>query len=295
MAFGRLAVRWYRRGWPTWVLTGAGVLFVFSLVASTPPPVAAQGAAAPSAAEVAFYRGNIEPYLMVGRGGTMPGYASCVMCHTWQTSPMRFSLETPEPAGWTPEQSRSNFDVVTQLINTAAPETSRLLRKPLAPEAGGLDHTGGTFWDSQDDPQYQSILSWIRDLPDDRYVPAAQPALDFEFYRSCVQEVFANPREGQIHCSECHGANALDDFAPFPGDGRTVWNDEEARRGFEKLSRLILPGNPEQSRFMLKPLHPDGGGSYAHNGPRRWQSRDDPEWQMLAEWIRGERTGNNCS
>jgi hypothetical protein len=25
---------------------------------------------------------------------------------------------------------------------------------------------------------------------------------------------------------------------------------------------LIIAGNPEQSRFMLKPLHPDGGGSY---------------------------------
>jgi hypothetical protein len=61
------------------------------------------------------------------------------------------------------------------------------------------------------------------------------------------------------------------------------------------VSRLVLPGNPVQSRFLLKPLHPDGGGSYTHNGPRRWQSRDDPEWQMLAAWVRGERTGNSCS
>ena len=301
MAVGTLVVKWCQRGWRTCVLTGAGTLFVFSLVASTsadappPPPPAAQAAGGGSADEVAFYRANIEPYLMVGRGGTLPGYATCVMCHTWQTSPMRFSLVTPEAAGWTPEQSRSNFGVITQLINTAAPETSRLLRKPLAPEAGGLDHTGGTFWESTQDPQYQAILSWINSLPDDRFVPPAAPELDFAFYRSCVQEVFANPREGQIHCSECHGANGLDDFAPAPGDGRTVWNDEEAQRGFAKISRLIIPGNPEQSRFMLKPLHPDGGGIYAHNGPRRWQTRDDPEWQMLAEWIRGERTGNSCS
>jgi hypothetical protein len=50
-----------------------------------------------------------------------------------------------------------------------------------------------------------------------------------------------------------------------------------------------------RSRFLLKPLHPDGGGSYAHNGVRRWQSRDDPEWQMLAAWVRGERKGSSCS
>ena len=41
----------------------------------------------------------------------MPGYAACVMCHTWQTS-LRFRLETPATdAGWTPEQSRRNFDM----------------------------------------------------------------------------------------------------------------------------------------------------------------------------------------
>jgi hypothetical protein len=79
-----------------------------------------------------------------------------------------------------------------------------------------------------------------------------------------------------------------------PSDGK-AWSDQEAQRAFSTLARLILPGNPEQSRFLLKPLHPDGGGSYTHNGPRRWQTRDDPEWRMLAQWVRGERKGANCS
>ncbi len=34
---------------------------------------------------------------------------------------------------------------------------------------------------------------------------------------------------------------------------------------------------------------------YTHNGPRRWQSRDDPEFQTLAVLVRGERKGPNCS
>ena len=63
---------------------------------------------------------------------------------------------------------------------------------------------------------------------------------------------------------------------------------QEAKRAFQSISRLIIPGNPEQSRFLLKPLHPDGGGSYTHNGPRRWQIRDDPEWRMLAVGARRE-------
>ena len=104
-----------------------------------------------------------------------------------------------------------------------------------------------------------------------------------------MQPVFANPREGHIRCSNCHAAGLIG-FAPVPQDGK-AWSDPEARRAFSTITRLVIPGNPEQSRFLLKPLHPDGGGSYTHNGPRRWQSREDPEWQMLAQWVRGERQG----
>ena len=39
----------------------------------------------------------------------------------------------------------------------------------------------------------------------------------------------------------------------------------------------------------------EAGGDYAHNGGRRWTSQDDPEWQMLAAWVRGERTGDDCT
>ena len=265
-------------------------VFAVALVASLS---ARQASTFPSAADVEAYRNTIEPLFMTSRGGTAPGYAACVMCHTWQTS-LRFALETPATdAGWSVEQSRKNMDVVTKLINTKDPESSRLLRKPLAPGAGGLGHTGGTFWKSKEDPQYQSVLTWIRSLPADRFVPAPEPALDFTFFRSCVQPIFQNPREGQIKCSNCHNAGLIG-FAPVPADG-TAWTDEEAKRAFAVLTRLIVPGDPEHSRFLLKPLHPDGGGSYAHNGVRRWPDRNDPEWQMLAAWVRGQRTGNSCS
>jgi hypothetical protein len=289
-----------RGRWTTWAAKAAWLSMAFCVAASTPadarrPEAAAAGQAPafPTPADVEAYRNTVEKVFVADRGGTMPGYASCVMCHTWQTSG-RFSLETPATdAGWTVEQSRRNFDVVTRLVNTSNPESSRLLMKPLATDAGGLVHTGGTYWRARNDPEYASLLQWIRSLPADRYVPAPEPALDFEFFRSCVQQVFATPREGQIRCSNCH-AGGIIGFAPAPRQG-SVWSDEEARRAFQSISRLIIPGNPEQSRFLLKPLHPDGGGSYAHNGVRRWPSRDDPEYRMLADWVRGARTGSSCS
>jgi hypothetical protein len=285
-----------RPAWVIGVLTAAFVAFASGLVtlatlsaapSAAQAPASAQGSGFPTAADIETYRNTVEKVFMTDRGGTVGGMAACVMCHTWQTRPMRFSLETPATdAGWTVEQSRRNFDVVTKLVNTANPETSRLLVKPQGA------HTGGQFWKSKEDPEYQAILKWIQSLPAGRYVPAPEPTVDFTFFQSCVQQVFATPREGHISCSRCHAAGLVG-FAPPPQDGKS-WSDAEAKRAFQSISRLIIPGNPEQSRFMLKPLHPDGGGTYTHNGPRRWQSRDDPEWRMLAGWVRGERTGNTC-
>ena len=161
----------------------AGALMVavlaVSLAAQTPAPTSS----APRPADVDSFRKTIEPIFMRDRGGTMPGYAACVMCHTWQTS-LRFDLETPATdAGWTANQSRQNFEMITQLVNTKTPENSYLLLKPLEPKSGGLGHTGGTYWSSRDDPEYQTVLKWIRSLPADRYVQAPAPRVDFEFFR----------------------------------------------------------------------------------------------------------------
>ena len=138
------------RVWKPLALKGLGVALALCLGVTT--SVEAQHNAFPTESDVETYRDAIESALMTDRGGTTSGgeqsYAACVMCHTWQTS-VRFSLETPESdAGWTTEQSRRNLDVVGQLINTANPESSRLLLKPLATDAGGLPHTGCLLYTS---------------------------------------------------------------------------------------------------------------------------------------------------
>jgi hypothetical protein len=243
------------------------------------------------------YRRDVEPMFSAPRGypGTGEGGAACVSCHVWQTS-LNFALsEMTQGQGgwsWTEEQSRENFEVVTRyLVDTSDPENSKLLLKPLAEVAGGSPHTGGDFWDSTQDPEYQAVLSWIRMLPAAQYPPLpAGPEVDFVFYRSCVlPRVLTVGNYGQMPCAACHD----DEFAP-PSAAGGMPSEIEARQGFAAIQRLIVPGDPERSRFLLKPLHPDGGGSYAHNGVRRWQSRSDPEWQMLAAWVRGELSGNSC-
>ncbi len=114
MATGQRVIQ-VPRGWTACVAIGAAVFLVAlgltaSMSAEPAPSQAAPASAFPAPADVDFFRKNIEPIFMRDRGGTMPGYAACVMCHTWQTS-LRFRLETPATdAGWTAEQSRRNFE-----------------------------------------------------------------------------------------------------------------------------------------------------------------------------------------
>ncbi len=282
------------------LVAGVGVFATVGLTRApddVPAPAATVDGTVAVAADFDYYRQNIEPMFARPRGYPNGGGSpACVMCHSWQTG-LRLALEdmteTPDGWTWTAGQSQANYDVVTKLVNASDPASSKLLTKPLAPQAGGEGHSGGSFWESTSDPEYQVVLQWIEMLPADRFTPPAEPELDFEFFRTCVQEMIRSPKYGQLTCSVCHAGGSIG-FAPRPANG-TSWTEQEARRGFEVVKRLIVPGNPIQSRWMLKPLHQDGGGSYTHNGPRRWRSRDDPEWQMLAAWVRGERSGSDCS
>ena len=251
-----------------------------------------------------YYVSNVEPIFTRLRGGfavESPGGPSCVMCHTWQTNaPLKLEPLVEGPGGetsWTPDQSRRNFVEVARLVTPGDPDASRLLRVPLAPSEGGRGrHTGGTFWESKDDPEWQALAEWVRmasPAAGTEAMAEAPPTLDFEFFQSCVQRVFLTTRPGALPCTECHGGGAMGFAGPI-GDGREYWSEQESRRNFAVVTRLIEPGEPTRSRLLMHPLAYEGGGDYTHNGPRRWRSMDDPEWQMLAGWVRGERTGSAC-
>ena len=104
-----------------------------------------------------------------------------------------------------------------------------------------------------------------------------------------MQQIFLNKREGRMECVHCHGGGTRG-FARTLPEGRAFWGLEESRRNFEVLRRYVEPGYPLSSRFLTHPLAPEAGGDDFHSGGRRWFSQDDPEWQMLAAWVRGEDT-----
>jgi hypothetical protein len=43
-----------------------------------------------------------------------------------------------------------------------------------------------------------------------------------------------------------------------------------------------------KSRMLTHPLEPKAGGDEFHNGGRQFTSQDDPQFQILANWVTGK-------
>jgi len=125
-------------------------------------------------------------------------------------------------------------------------------------------------------------------------VLAQQPAsssatsLDYEFFKTRVQPVFLAKRPGHPRCISCHRDIASFRMEPL-SPGATTWNEEQSRKNFEAARRMVVPANLRTSRLLLMPLRWEAGGTPFHFGGKHWDSANDPEWQILAAWVRGEK------
>jgi hypothetical protein len=116
----------------------------------------------------------------------------------------------------------------------------------------------------------------------------AEVALDYDFYKSRVEPIFLKKRPGHGRCYVCHveGSNAfrLEKLSP----GRNSWSEEQSQRNFPIVAALIVAGDPDKSRLLLQPLAPEAGGLAFHSGGRQFASKNDPDWKILAQWVRGQ-------
>jgi hypothetical protein len=230
-----------------------------------------------SSLDFQVFQTRIQPIFLKKR----EGHARCVVCHTRATTPFRLQPLTPGGASWNDEESRRNFEAAGRLVVAGDPLRSRLLTMPLAEDAGGNSfHPGGKHWESQDDPEWKTLADWVSN-------GRASRALDFAAYRARVEPLFLHKREGLARCVVCH-TRATTPFRlqPRPKDGGT-WSEEESRMNFEAVGRLVAPGDPGASRLLLMPLAQEAGGTPFHPGGKHWESQDDPEWESLADWVRG--------
>ena len=265
------------------------------------------GASAAAMLDYEIFRTRVQPILMSPRKGN----ARCISCHSSGGGDAYLDPLAPGSTTYTEEQTRRNFERVARLVTPGEPLKSVLLTNPLAEEAGGSHwHSGGKHWQSQDNPEWQTLAVWVRTRPTGGVVsslistppaapgspagPAAQAApgtatakLDFEVFKTRVQPILMSPRKGNARCISCHstGNAYLEPLAP----GTTTYTDEQTRRNFERVLRLVTPGDPLKSLLLTNPLAEEAGGSHWHGGGKHWQSQDNPEWQTLAAWVRGGR------
>ena len=117
---------------------------------------------------------------------------------------------------------------------------------------------------------------------------AAAQTLDYAQFKSSVEPIFLKKRTGHTRCVVCHSDRSnslfkLEKLAP----GVKGWSDEQSRKNFETVSRLVAPGKPESSLLLLHPLAPEAGGSAYHSGGRQFANKDDADWKAIARWIGG--------
>jgi hypothetical protein len=116
----------------------------------------------------------------------------------------------------------------------------------------------------------------------------AEQSLVYETYKTSVEPIFLKKRPGHARCVVCHmesnNAFRLQKLTP----GSTSWTDEQSRRNFEMVSKLVVLSDPLSSMLLLAPLTPEAGGAAYHSGGRQFSSRDDPDWKILAQWAAGQ-------
>src|SRR6187402_1938944 len=127
-------------------------LLLAALLGQTPaaPPASA-------ALDYDFYKARVQPLFLEKR----LDHARCVTCHAGSTT-LRLQQFSPGTEAWTEEQTRQNFEAAKAMVVPGSPGASKLLRHPLAREAGGdVFHGGGQHWMSKEDPDWQVLSAWV--------------------------------------------------------------------------------------------------------------------------------------
>lgn len=111
--------------------------------------------------------------------------------------------------------------------------------------------------------------------------------LDYDTFRTKVQPILTSARKGNARCTACHTRGGGNAFLEPLSPGSTSYTEEQSRRNFDRVSRLVSFGQPTRSILLTNPLLEEAGGSHWHGGGKHWPSQANPEWQTLAAWVQG--------
>ena len=81
-----------------------------------------------------------------------------------------------------------------------------------------------------------------------------KPVLDYEQFKSRVEPIFLERREGHVRCYVCHSENNnafhLERLAP----GSDFWSEEQSRKNFGRVSGLRGTAPPVSQPLVRAPL-----------------------------------------
>jgi hypothetical protein len=104
-----------------------------------------------------FFKTKVQAVFLAKRAG----HARCVVCHTFNNAAFRLVPLSPGSTTWNEEQSRRNFELV-QRVAMPGYLDSKLIKHPLAEEAGGDAHHGGAQqFSSQSDPDWLTLKAFV--------------------------------------------------------------------------------------------------------------------------------------
>src|SRR3974390_114276 len=120
---------------------------------------------------------------------------------------------------------------------------------------------------------------------------SAQPTLvlDYGFYKSRVEPIFLAKKDGHTRCVVCHQDSNNNFRLEKLGPGANAWTEEQSRRNFEMVAKLVNPGDPESILLTQHPLAPEGGGHAFNSGGRQFASRNDKNRKTLAAFVNGAK------
>jgi hypothetical protein len=112
--------------------------------------------------------------------------------------------------------------------------------------------------------------------------------LDYEVFKARIQPIFLAKRGDHARCYPCHSSATnfrLQRLSP----GAQAWDEEQSRKNFAAVERLVVAGNPLASRLLTHPLAHEAGGDEFHSGGKHWDAQTDPEVKTLIDWIRAAK------
>jgi hypothetical protein len=117
----------------------------------------ASSSTASASLDYGFFKTRVQAVFLARRAG----HARCVVCHTFNNAAFKLVPLSAGSTTWNEEQSRQNFELVKRVAMPGYLE-SKLIKHPLAEEAGGDAHHGGAQqFASQQDPDWVTLKAFV--------------------------------------------------------------------------------------------------------------------------------------